>query len=188
MSNLDNELKEAFQAKHIKQILVQAENRIRTRRRRIILFSSFSAVAAAACIMLGIFIHADSQYMAGYSANYLSQAITNTARGDSEIDSLLSSAIMNIKDNKCDTAEKELNKALSIMTYKPGDEKKGFSSEEEHYKYNIEMVQRDDITWYKTLIFMQRGKVFKARKMLKMVANSESSHKHEAEIILSKLY
>ncbi|MCM1502070.1 MAG: hypothetical protein NC115_05320 [Bacteroidales bacterium] len=184
MSNIDNEIRDAFQAKHLKQILVRAEYKARMRRRRRVFMMSFCPLAVAACLVLGILARIDGDYMSAYSGSYLHEV--SQIRGGSEVDDLIADAVGCIQSEEYDIAESKLEDALSIMKFSEDQDAAGLA-DEDAYIYAIEKIQRDDINWYKAHVFMHQGRIFKAKRILRQIADSQSIYADDAKGILDDL-
>ena len=49
-------------------------------------------------------------------------------------------------------------------------------------------LQKQDIEWYKVMILMKEGEMFKSRKALKEIASSDSRYAEQARNILETNY
>ena len=56
------------------------------------------------------------------------------------------------------------------------------------YRREIMLLQKQDIYWYKALILMKEGEIFKSRKALKKIASSDSRYAEQAKNILETNY
>jgi hypothetical protein len=68
------------------------------------------------------------------------------------------------------------------------DFKTEVTNAEEEYQRSILLTQSQELEWYKALILMKEGKVFKSRKALKQIALSESRYAEKAKNIIESIY
>ena len=104
-------------------------------------------------------------------------------RSGNEIDELLAKAYQHIGENQFGAAYDNIHSAEKLIM-------KEFISqattEEELYINKILTMQKEDAEWYKVLILMKEGHIFKSRKALKSIANSESRYAEKAKEILEE--
>ena len=62
------------------------------------------------------------------------------------------------------------------------------TTEEEQYRKEIALLQKQDIYWYKALILMKKGEIFKSRKALEDIISSDSRYAEQARNILGTIY
>lgn len=158
---------------------VEREIQIKERRRKIFAISRYISIGAiAACIIVGIFIHFDT------ASDYRQcgadiQLITSSVRGG---DSYADRALEAIESGHYDLA----------LTIIEEGEKVTFVCEDIHPELveqaRQEYIQgQDDLRWYKAVTYMRMGKYFKAKRLLKQIATSDSYYKTVAQEVLKKL-
>lgn len=176
----------ATQRVHFKRHLRNVEQQTRLKRRkmrRTALSWSFAAVIVCVCIV-GVDMKYSSDLRDAAMMCYIEIGATLTRSG-SEIDELLSQSYELIGKNeltaasgKIDMAEKRIKELLEYPAI----------TEEEQYRQEILILQNQDIDWYKALILMKEGEIFKSRKALKEIASSESRYAEQARNILEANY
>lgn len=143
-----------------------------TERRRRTFAMRISSIAAAACLVLGVFVHFDTQSDYRQYGLGIELAIS---RGGGYSDK----AAVAINEGHYD-------EALSLIAEgeaKPFvcDDTNPEIVEAERDEYQRE---QDELQWYKTVAYMRMGKYIKAKKLLKQIALSDSEYKDEAQAAL----
>ena len=183
---LQREIALAVQRVHLKKYIRDIENRAKNaRNRRIKTISSWSIAAAVACVCV---IGVDMKWSSDLSdASMLCYVQTGEpiSRSEGEIDELISKAYQYIGETDLEIATNNLDKAETLIEEKLRVEP---ATEEEKYRREILLMQKEDIDWYRTLIMMHQGKIFKSRKALMNIAKSDSRYAKQAIEILKTNY
>ena len=106
-------------------------------------------------------------------------------RSDNEIDELLLQAYELIGKDEIGAASSKILAAEKIINE---ELKQPVTTEEEQYRKEIMLLQKQDIDWYKALILMKEGEIFESRKALKKIASSDSRYAEQARNILETNY
>ena len=147
-------------------------------RRRRTFAMRISSIAAAACLVLGAFVHFDTQ--SDYRQYGLGIELA-VSRGGGYLDKV--AVAIN---------EGHYDEALSIIA--DGERAQEFDCYLE--SENIELMkqiilernmERYNLQWYKAVTYMRMGKYYKAKKLLKQIAASDSHRKVEAKKALDTL-
>lgn len=176
---LHRDIVRAMRIERDKEYLQSLERDIKmqkiTERRRRTFAMRISSIAAAACLVLGVFVHFDTQSDYRQYGLGIELAIS---RGGGYSDK----AAVAINEGHYD-------EALSLIAEgeaKPFvcDDKNPEIVEAERDEYQRE---QDELQWYKTVAYMRMGKYIKAKKLLKQIALSDSEYKDEAQAALDAL-
>ena len=175
----------AAQRVHFRHHLKDIELQVRLRRKTTIkTVTSWSIAAAIVCVcVLGL----DMKYSSDLrDTSMLCYAETGAplTRSDNEIDNLLSEAYELIGKNELESALSMILSAEKIIKETPLYDA---ISEEAKYQYEIRLLQEQDLEWYKALILMKEGEIFKSRKVLKQIASSNSRYAERAKDILESI-
>lgn len=183
---LQREIILATQRVHLKRHLQQIEQQSNLKRKRMI--KSVSVWSIAAAIVCVCVVGLDMKYSSDLrDTSMLCYAETGSpqTRSGSEVDELLSMAYELIGKNELESASSKILTAEKIIN----EEMKHPSiTEEQQYRKEIALLQRQDIDWYKALILMKKGEIFKSRKVLKKIASSHSRYAEQARNILEINY
>ena len=176
---LHRDIVRAMRIERDKEYLQSLERDIKvqemTERRRRTFAMRISSIAVAACLVLGVFVHFDTQ--SDYRQYGLGIELA-VSRGGGYSDK----AAVAINEGHYD-------KALSLIAEgeaKPFvcDDTNPEIVEAERDEYQRE---QDELQWYKTVAYMRMGKYIKAKKLLKQIALSDSEYKDEAQAALDAL-
>lgn len=183
---LQREIILATQRLHLKRHLQNIEQQARLKRKRMIrTISTWSIAAAIVCMCI---IGVDMKYSSDLrSTSMLCYAETSAplTRSDSETDELLSKAYELIGKNELGSASSKILAAEKMINE---ELKQPVTTEEEQYRKEILILQKQDIDWYKALILMKEGEIFKSRKALKKMASSDSRYAEQAKELLETNY
>lgn len=183
---LQREIILATQRLHFKRHLQNIEQQARLKRKRMIrTISTWSIAAAIVCVCV---IGVDMKYSSDLrSTSMLCYAETGAplTRSDSETDELLSQAYELIGKNELGAASSKILAAEKMINE---ELKQPVSTEEEQYRKEIMILQKQDIDWYKAMILMKEGEIFKSRKALKKIASSDSRYAEQAKELLETNY
>lgn len=162
--------------RYVKEQIVKIgkEVHIQERRRRTFTMR-ISSIAVAACLVLGVFVHFDTQSDYRQYGLGIELAIS---RGGGYSDK----AAVAINEGHYD-------EALSLIAE---GEAKPFVCDD----INPEIVEaerdeyqreQDELQWYKAVAYMRMGKYIKAKRLLKQIASSDSEYKDKAQDALEVL-
>lgn len=132
-------------------------------RRRRTFAMRISSIAAAACLVLGVFVHFDTQ--SDYRQYGLGIELA-VSRGGGYSDKVAEL----INDGNYD-------EALSLI------------AEAENFEFWIKNPnqEQNNIQWYKAVAYMRMGKYIKAKRLLKQIASSDNHHSSEAQKALDEI-
>ena len=183
---LQREIILATQRVHFKRQLQKVEQQSNLKRKRMIrTVSTWSIAAAIVCVCI---VGVDMKYSSDLrNTSMLCYAETGAplTRSDSEVDELLAQAYELIGENELGAASSKILAAEKIINE---ELKQPATTEEEQYRREIMLLQKQDIDWYKALILMKEGEIFKSRKALKKIASSDSRYAEQARNILETNY
>ena len=183
---LQREIILATQRLHFKRHLQNIEQQARLKRKRMIrTVSTWSIAAAIVCVCV---VGVDMKYSSDLrKTSMLCYAETGAplTRSDSEVDELLAQVYELIGENELGAASSKILAAEKIINE---ELKRPATTEEEQYRREIMLLQKQDIDWYKALILMKEGEIFKSRKTLKKIASSDSRYAEQARNILETNY
>lgn len=183
---LQREIILATQRVHFKRHLQNIDQQARLKRRKMIrTASSWSIAAAIVCVCI---VGIDMKYSSDLrDASMICYAETGAplTRSDSEVDELLAEAYELIDKNELRAASSKILAAEKIINE---ELKQPVTTEEEQYRKEIMILQKQDIDWYKAMILMKEGEVFKSRKALKKIASSDSRYAEQAKELLETNY
>ena len=183
---LQREIILATQRVHFKRHLQKVEQQSNLKRKRMIrTVSTWSIAAAIVCVCV---VGVDMKYSSDLrNTSMLCYAETGAplTRSDSEVDELLAQAYELIGENELGAASCKFLAAEKIINE---ELKQPATTEEEQYRREIMLLQKQDIDWYKALILMKEGEIFKSRKALKKIASSDSRYAEQARNILETNY
>lgn len=183
---LQREIILATQRLHFKRHLQNIEQQARLKRKRMIrTLSTWSIAAAIVCVcVVGVDIKYSSDLR---NTSMLCYAETGAplTRSDSDVDELLAQAYELIDENELGAASSKILSAEKIINE---ELKQPATTEEEQYRREIMLLQKQDIDWYMALILMKEGEIFKSRKALKKIASSDSRYAEQARNILETNY
>ena len=183
---LQREIILATQRLHFKRHLQNIEKQARQKRRKMI--RTISSWSIAAAIVSVCVVGADMKYSSDIrDASMLCYAETGAplTRSDSEVDELLAQVYELIGENELGAASSKILAAEKIINE---ELKRPATTEEEQYRREIMLLQKQDIDWYKALILMKEGEILKSRKALKKIASSDSRYAEQARNILETNY
>ncbi len=176
---LHRDIVRAMRIERDKEYLQSLERDIKvqemTERRRRTFAMRISSIAAAACLVLGVFVHFDTQsdyrqYGLGIElaisrGGGYSDKVAELIKGGNYDEALRLIAETEAKPFVCDDPNPEIIEA-----------------ERDEYKR-----EQDELQWYKAVCYMRDGKYFKAKKLLKEIAASDSDFAEDAKKALEDL-
>ena len=182
--DLQKEIIIAIQARGLKECLQQKEQQIRSQRlrtKRIIKLSSWgiSSSFVAAIVVLAMILTPMAKIMKTESSEFAASITIPTTRGvndqSDELQNQLFFVYSYISQNQFDQAN-EL--ALRLIDQIQSSQQKMTPETKEIF---------DQAQWLHTICEMHNGKVLKAKKLLKQIANSDSYYAERAQMVLDKL-
>lgn len=171
---LQQEIILAIQKQGLKEMLQKEEKHIRYKHNvtkvTILSLSGGGFIAAMAAVLLLLFVIVPtSRQMQDYSVQYVAQIEVGNVRGENEIASQLSDAVMMMQKNDWDNATAIIDEVLEHTS----------NSQEEQVR-----DMHDNALWLKALCLMHDGKVLKAKRILRKIANSENHYSEQAAELL----
>lgn len=193
--NLNEEVKmqkaiiQEIQRQALRNMLMDENRKYRTRQRvipKIVALSSSISVTAIAAVMLIMFILSPmAQIMKQESLQYASSIDISTVRGGvargtmqeqtDSLQSLLLNIYSLITQKQFDQANKNVKQLIHDLQ----------TTQDIHSEEHKEIF--DQAQWLCAICEMHQGNVFKAKKLLRQIANSDSYYAERAQIILDKL-
>lgn len=183
---LQREIILATQRVHFKRHLQKIEQQSNLKMKRIIKsVSTWSIAAAIVCVCI---VGLDMKYSSDLrdtSMPCYAETGAPQARSGGEVDELLSLIYELIGKNELESASCKILAAEEIINEEIQQQT---TTEEEQYRKEIMLLQKQDIDWYKALILMKEGEIFKSRKVLKKIASSDSRYAEQARNLLETNY
>lgn len=173
---LQQEIILSVRERYVKEQVIKIGKEVYTQERRRRTFAMrISSIAVAACLVLGVFVHFDTQSDYRQYGLGIELAIS---RGGGYSDK----AAVAINEGHYD-------EALSLIAEGEAqpfvcDDTNPEIVEAERDEYQRE---QDELQWYKTVAYMRMGKYIKAKKLLKQITLSDSEYKDEAQAALDAL-
>lgn len=177
----------AVQNAHLKNIFKDSEKELKVRKpgKVINLFSTYKYVAMAACIALMLMIspklfYSSSMIKCGESIRVEDMSVIRSAEkpDTNQIAKLINSGDYTEAEAKLKEIEKEPKPVLSQIE----------SQEEREYQALLYKEKLDDINWYRCVIHIKKGHVYKAWFGLRGIAKSDSRHKEKAQKALKDIF
>lgn len=182
---LHSEVVLGIQRKELKAMLQEQEKagqeHATTTNRRPLVIRISSIVALAACLFIGIIIVHDAFRMANLGGDYIAQLEQPILRG-SGVEETLALIYEDLQQGNYSNAQENIDKARQLIQ----EEQSIVYPTEEETEYHQQMLKldSDELDWYQALLYAKTHKIFKAKKLLKQIAKSESSHKEEAKALV----
>lgn len=169
--------------KEVRSMFQEAELKSKPAPKRTNIIKLFSAVAVAACLMIGVFNYYQVRsklYENG--GNYIAQLEQPVAKGDAVTESL-TYVYQYLQEGKCEEAQIEIDK-IRVAIEEENKTMANYSEEEALYQQQMRSMISDDLDWCQALLYAQTHKVFKAKKLLEKISDSDSPYKEDARNIL----
>ena len=159
------------------QIIVPAA----ARTKRINFNAVVASIVAAACLFIGIIIVHDALRMADLGGDYIAQLEQPVPRG-SGVEETLALIYDDLQQGNYAESQDNIDKARQLIQ----EEQAIVYSTEEETEYHQQMLKldSDELDWYQALVYVKTHKVFKAKRLLKQIVNSDSKYKEEAKALL----
>ena len=174
---LQRELVRAIQSKGAKEYLQQVERNIQRRKKRFRIFKIYApAIAAAACLLVGIFFQTNLNRTCR-TLGYGLELEIELSRGD------------DTRGHIVELIESENFEAALTLIHQ---ERKTLPSvypdtEEGQYLKHQDGIYKADLDWYETVVYLRAGKYWKAKKWLKRIASEQGYYSSQASMILDKM-
>lgn len=174
---LHSEVVLGIQRKELKAMLKEQEKEGQKPVRRGLVIKISSIVALAACLFIGIIIVHDALRMADLGGDYIAQLEQPVPRG-SGVEETLALIYDDLQQGNYAESQDNIDKARQLIQ----EEQAIVYSTEEETEYHQQMLKldSDELDWYQALLYAKTHKVFKAKKLLKQIAKSDSRYKDEA--------
>ena len=183
---LQQEIITAIQARGLKETLKQKEIELRTRHKkkqhiqRVLRISSLTIVASvvAATILVTMILTPMAKIMTAESIKYAKTITISPTRGavTNDLQMQLFAVYNNVSLNQFKQAKKDAKQLIKQLQHPP----KTLNTEEVKDIY-------DQALWLQTICEMNQGHVFRAKKLLLQIANSDSHYASQAQDFLEKL-
>lgn len=173
---LQQEIILSVRERYVKEQIVKIgkEVHIQERRRRTFAMR-ISSIAVAACLVLGVFVHFDTQ--SDYRQYGLGIELA-VSRGGGDSDKVAEL----INDGNYDEALSLIAEAEAKPFVCDDTNPEIVEAERDEYQR-----EQDELQWDKTVAYMRMGKYIKAKRLLKLIASSDSEYKDEAKAALEAL-
>ena len=141
----------------------------------------FVSLAAAACVIFGVFIVHDVWKMSLLGGGYIAQLEQPVVRG-SGVEETLSLIYDDLQQGNYAEAQENIDKARKLIF----EEQSNAYTTEEETEYHQQMLKldSDELDWYQALLYAKTHKLFKAKRLLKQIAKSDSEYKEKAKAML----
>lgn len=178
---LHSEVVLGIQRRELKAMLQDQEKEGEKPVRRGLVFKISSIVALAACLFIGIIIVHDAFRMATLGGDYIAQLELPVPRG-SGVEETLSLIYDDLQQGNYADAQDNIDKARQLIQ----DEQSIAYPTEEETEYHQQMLKldSDELDWYQALVYAKTHKVFKAKRLLKQIARSDSRYSEDAKRLL----
>lgn len=174
---LQRELVRAIQSKGAKEYLQQVERNIQRRKKRFRIFKIYApAIAAAACLLVGIFFQTNLNRTCRALGYGLELGI-ELSRGDDALGRIVEL----IESENFEAALTLIHQERKTLPSVYSD------TEEGQYLKHQDGIYKADLDWYETVVYLRAGKYWKAKKWLKRIASEQGYYSSQASMILDKM-
>lgn len=200
------EIADAVQKVHLKNILMNAEEELRsskTRKLRSIEdtetashkirhlnFSLKRITSLAAAIIVIVFVGFNvyrTSMVKELGNECYSQMSAPVSRSDSPIEANMLEIYKQLGSGDYSLAQQKIQVTYDMLD-ELKTESKSLSGEELEYITQMLSILEQDLEWYKVILNMKQGKFRTAKKQLKVIANGNGIHKHDAETLLKEKF
>ena len=145
----------------------------------------FVKLAVAACFFIGIFIVGhDFWKLSSLGGEYIAQLEQPVPRG-SGVEETLAVIHDDLQQGNYSEAKENIEKARQLIAE---EQSIAYPTEEEtEYHQQMLKLDSDELDWYQALLYAKTHKVFKAKKLLKQIAKSDSRFAKNAKRFLDNL-
>ena len=179
---LHSQLALGIQRKELKAMFQEQEKEGQKPMRRGLVIKLSPVLALAACLFIGIIIVHDALKMASLGGDYIAQMELPVPRG-SGVEESLSLIYDDLQQGNFDEAQKNIDEVRQFVEEERSVQFSFLTAEAaEEYEYHQQMLKldSDELDWYQALLYAKTHKVFKAKKLLKQIAGSDSRYKNDA--------
>lgn len=170
-----------IQRKELKAMLQEQEKEGQKPVRKGLVIKLSSVVALAACLFIGIIIVHDAFKMATLGGDYIAQLEQPVVRG-SGVEETLSLIYDDLQQGNYAEAQNNIDKVRELILE---EQSVAYPTEEEtEYHQQMLKLDSDELDWYQALVYAKTHKVFKAKRLLKQIAKSDSRYSEEAKRLL----
>ena len=178
---LHSQLVLGIQRKELKAMFQEQEKEGQKPVRRGLVIKLSSVLALAACLFIGIIIVHDAFKMANLGGDYIAQLEQPVVRG-SGVEESLSLIYEDLQQGNYAEAQESIDKARQLIHE---EQSVAYPTEEEtEYHQQMLKLDSDELDWYQALVYAKTHKVFKAKRLLKQIAGSNSRYKDDAAAML----
>ena len=151
------------------------------RAKRINLYAVVASIVAAACLFIGIILVHDAFRMATIGGDYIAQLEQPVPRG-SGVEETLALIYDDLQQGNYSEAKENIEKARQLIAK---EQSNAYPTQEEtEYHQQMLKLDSDELDWYQALLYAKTHKFFKAKKLLKQIAKSDSRYNEEAKTLL----
>ena len=170
-----------IQRKELKAMFQEQEKEGQKPVRKGLVIKLSSVVALAACLFIGIIIVHDAFKMATLGGDYIAKLEQPVVRG-SGVEETLSLIYDDLQQGNYAEAQENIDKARDLICE---EQSVAYPTEEEtEYHQQMLKLDSDELDWYQALLYAKTHKVFKAKRLLKQIAKSDSRYKDDATAML----
>lgn len=178
---LHKQLVMGIQRKEVKAMLQEQEAQVHQPIRRKLFVRVPLITTLAACLLIFIFIAHNAFKMAMLGGDYIAQLEQPVPRG-SGVEETLQLIYDDLQQGNYSEAQENIDKARELVRE---EQSIAYPTEEEtEYHQQMLKLDTDDLDWYQALVYAKTHKVFKAKKLLKLISGSESRYSEEAKRFL----
>jgi hypothetical protein len=142
-------------------------------------------LAVAACFFIGVcFVGYDFWKLSSLGGDYIAQLEQPVPRGNG-VEETLALIYDDLQQGNYSDAQDNIDKARQLIQ----EEQSITYPTEEETEYHQQMLKldSDELDWYQALLYAKTHKVFKAKKLLKQIAKSDSRFAKNAKRFLDNL-
>lgn len=181
------EISDSVQRNALKAKLQAVEQK--TRHRRFDMrWISYIVGAAASLVLFAVSgrDYAISNRLKSTSAGVFSELDVPVSRSANVVDELLENAYEEIAIGELNAATQHLKAVDNAIKDQMQEENE--NAELNEYYHSILMVQEQEAEWYRALILMRKGRVYKSRAALKSIAEKNGIYAEEAKNLLESMF
>jgi hypothetical protein len=166
-----------IQRKELKAMLQEQEKVVKQPIRRKLYVRVPVIATLAACLLVYIFIAHNAFKMSTIGGDYIAQLEQPVPRG-SGVEETLMLIYDDLQQSNYSEAQENIETARLLIQ---GEQSIAYPTEEEtEYHQQLLKLDSDELDWYQALLYAKTHKIFKAKKLLKQIAGSDSRYKDNA--------
>lgn len=148
---------------------------------KVVFFRVSSVLALAACLFIGIFIVRDIWKLSSLGGEYIAQLEAPVVRGGG-VEESIALIYEHLQGGAYSEAQNEIDKARQAIA----EEQSVVYPTEEETEYHRQMLKHDsdELDWCQALLYVKMHKVFKAKRLLRQIAGSDSRYRDSATAML----